>query len=372
MKRNILHITLGPLQAGAPRLIRDIIKYSDHSLFNFDVLTLNEHFSDFRSPYANDIEELGGEYIKIYKERIRHHFRFCKQIDEALSRKPYSAIHLHASPGEWQIPLFGYYAQRHGIPKRILHSHSQGMVTYNNAWAYKVYSAFIKRFYPPRFTHRLACSTYAGCTMFGESTFKIVKNGIELERFKYDETLRRTVRERYGISSNAYVIGHVGRFDIGKNQSFLVDIFQSLQKVKPGAYLLLIGDGPSRPDIEAKARALPSSDKIIFVGMQDATEYYNAMDAFILPSLYEGMPLVVVEAQTSGLPCIVSDTVTPEVKVLDTTHFQSLAMSPETWVADLPSMPVQDTRKDAFDTMKNANWSIQSMAKTISDIYLEE
>ena len=173
--------------------------------------------------------------------------------------------------------------------------------------------------------------------MFDDRTFErgkvtIINNAIDLDKFKYSEKLRKEKRKELGIKDDTLVIGHIGRFVTQKNHTFLIDIFNELHKENKDSLLMLVGQGPLQYEIKEKVKSLGLENSVLFLGQRDdVNRLYQAMDVFCLPSLYEGLPVVGVEAQANGLLCILSDEMTKETKVLNSTVFLSLNKTASEW-----------------------------------------
>lgn len=227
-----------------------------------------------------------------------------------------------------------------------------------------------------------ACSEFAGRWMFGNnSEFEIIKNGIDTNFFKYDHKVRQDVRNELGLLPDDFVIGNVARFSIQKNNLFLIDILSEILKFNQNAKLVLVGQNvPSFSMIkqltEIKARLLGVSDKVFFLGLRkDTSRLYQAMDAFILPSLFEGLPVVGVEAQCSGLPCIFSDTITPEVKLLESTVYLPIKSGNAVAVwSNILNNFVNKTnqREKAFMKVREKGFDIQDETIRVQNLLLQD
>ena len=182
----------------------------------------------------------------------------------------------------------------------------------------------------------------------------VVNNAIDVDKFKYDEKIRKEKRKELNIKDNQLVIGHIGRFVQQKNHEFLIDIFNEIYKQDKNAILLLIGEGPLKEEIQNKVNELGLDKNVKFLGQRsDANELYQAMDAFVLPSLYEGLPVVGVEAQAAGLPCFFSTDMTKETEILDSTKFISLTHKSKYWadkiLKEVSLFKRQDTSEEIVD-----------------------
>lgn len=224
-------------------------------------------------------------------------------------------------------------------------------------------------------TDYFACSELAGRWLFGDKTFEqgkvtIINNAIDLDKFKYDEKIRKDKRKELGIKDDTLVIGHVGRFVAQKNHTFLIDIFNELHKKEKNSILLLIGQGPLMDEIKQKVDLHGISDSVKFLGQRDdVNELYQVFDVFLLPSLYEGLPVVGVEAQATGLLCELSSDMTKETKVLNTTRFISLDISAEEWSSIILNNYSKFKRHDTKEEITKNNFNIMKEASKLEDKY---
>ena len=224
-------------------------------------------------------------------------------------------------------------------------------------------------------TDYMCCSELAGRWLFGNKEYDkgnvyLLNNAIDLDKFKYDEKIRSEKRKKLNISDDTLVIGHVGRFVEQKNHRFLIDIFNEIHKQNSNSILLLAGQGPLMEEIKSKVESLGLEKFVIFLGQRnDIDELYQAFDVFCLPSLYEGLPVVGVEAQATGLLCIFSDDMTKETKVLDTTEFLSLKQSAEEWANDIVKKQSKYKRKDVKNIIADNNFDIIFESKKLENKY---
>ena len=307
MPIRILQIVTYMGRGGLETLLMNCLRNIDRERVQFDFLV----HRDFRADYDNEIEALGGKIYRLprlnpfslsYKKALRDFFR---------QHPEYRIVHCHLDCMS-AIPLKA--AKECGVPVRIAHAHS---IDQDKNWKY-----LLKRYYmtkiPLYATHFFACSRAAGAWTFPGQDVTVVKNGIETERFAFDPGIREQVRRELGIGDEL-VIGHVGRFVPVKNHSFLIDIFAQLRKQKPEAKLLLVGEGELEERVREKVKRLKLDNDVIFLGLRsDVNRILQAVDVFVLPSLNEGLALVLLEAQTSGAYCIFADTVSEECRITDT------------------------------------------------------
>ena len=272
-----------------------------------------------------------------------------------------------------------------GIKKRIAHhhqaysirslSHAEGprirLVSLPNLLIKKLL-CFLLRVPCKLFaTHWLACGEAAAIDGWGKNAVAkgkvtILPNAIDPERFKFSESARCEIRKQYGIKDDDFVIGHVGRFYPQKNHNFLIDVFSEVHKQKPNAKLLLLGDGPLQEKIREKTEILDIAESVVFAGLQkDPAPFYSAMDVFAFPSLWEGLPLTLVEAQYSGLPCMVSEHVTKEVEI--SSRLKCLPLIAEEWTKKIDSLYFIDSRNQMI--ANNYRFDIRTCYKMLESLY---
>lgn len=318
-------------------------------------------------PYE-EIEKLGGKIIIVppYSKPFKYH----SALKKALKEDDYKIIHSHIST----MSVFSLFAAKcAGVPVRIAHSHS---TTNKKEKKKNLMKQVLRPFSKVFATDYMCCSELAGRWLFGNKEYDkgnvyLLNNAIDLDKFKYNESLRKKKRKELGIKDNTLVIGHIGRFVAQKNHDFLIDIFDEIHKKNNNSILLLAGQGPLMEDIKNKVKKLNLDDNVKFLGQRnDANELYQAFDVFLLPSLYEGLPVVGVEAQAAGLLCYLSDDMTKETKVLDITKFMSLNNTPKEWADNILDYVKKYKRIDTFKEMTAKNFNIKEEAKKLEDYYL--
>mgnify|MGYP004501953721 FL=1 len=267
------------------------------------------------------------------------------------------------------------YAQKYAISIRIAHSHNTGFQTHN---VVKICVGNIMKerlmFYA---TNYLACSKIAGDWLFGKKAVetgkvKIIKNGIDIDRYRYNPIMREKKRKEIGVTDNI-VIGNVGRFVTQKNHTFLIEIFAEVKKKESKAVLLLAGIGDLMEPMKEKAKELGLDDSVIFLGFRtDVNELIQAMDLFLMPSLYEGFPVTAVEAQASGLPCILSDSITKEAALIEETVYIDLKKPSEYWAKHVVEKIGKSNRENSYKTLKAKGFDIKDMVISLENIYNKE
>lgn len=314
------------------------------------------------------IEKNGGRVIIIppYQKAFKYH----KELKKVLKENNYKIVHSHIST----MSVFSLFAAKcAGVPVRIAHSHS---TTNKKEKKKNLMKQILRPFSKVFATNYMCCSELAGRWLFGDKEYDkgnvyLLNNAIDLDKFKYDEKLRKKKRKELGIKDDTLVIGHLGRFVAQKNHTFLIDIFNEIHKKNNNSILLLAGQGPLMEDIKNKVKDLNLEDSVKFLGQRnDANELYQAFDVFLLPSLYEGLPVVGVEAQAAGLLCYLSDDMTKETKVLDITKFMSLNNTPEEWADNILDDVKKYKRIDTSKEMTAKNFNIKEEAKKLEEYYL--
>lgn len=361
----IAHIVGKWLGGGVEAVIMNYYRHIDRTKIQFDFLC-DEDSTNI--PYE-EIEKIGGKVLLIppYQDVVKYH----KELKKVLQDGNYRVVHSHINT----LSVFSLCAAKSaGVPVRIAHSHS----TTNKKEKKKNLMKQVLRLFSKTFaTDYMCCSELAGRWLFGDKEYNeenvyLLNNAIDLEKFKYDESLRKKKRKELGIKNSTLVIGHIGRFVAQKNHDFLIDIFNEIHKQNADSILLLAGQGPLVDDIKNKVKELRLEDNVKFLGQRkDANELYQAFDVFLLPSLYEGLPVVGVEAQAVGLLCYLSDDMTKETKVLDTTKFMSLNDNANEWASNILRDINKYKRIDTSKEMTAKNFNIKEEAKKLEEYYLK-
>lgn len=363
----VLHENVIMDPGGIEALLMNVYRHIDRDKVQFDFMV---HRPD-HAFYENEIESLGG---KIYRTPKFSPFPgqyqdFMRAVERILSEHPeYKVMHAHAELNLWPLMI----AKKLGIPTRIAHSHN-AKTTVNLKYFFFLYEkARIKNYC----TDMFMCSTPAGVWTFGQKTVdagkvKFIKNGIETERFVFNEKVRAQKRSELSLGDK-FVVGHVGRFMQQKNHTFLVDIFEQIHKKNPNSVLMLISDGRLMDEIKAKVRRLGLDDSVMFLGNRgDVNELMQAMDVFLFPSLWEGLPLTGIEAQTAGLPVVMSDVITDEVCITENTYMLSLNDCAEVWADKVMSVCSNHIRKNVQKQIIDAGFDIQTTADWLQNFYLD-
>lgn len=347
----------GGIQAFLMNLYRNINR--DDVQFDFLI------FRNTKQWYEDEINELGG---KIYKApgRKKGIIKCYMYLNDFFKMHPeYKIIHYNASSLSFILPL--KIAKKYNVDKRIIHCHSSSFMGNNiHKYLHNLHKKQIGRFA----NIYLSCSKPATEWMYGSTPVfdkvTIVKNGINCDEYLYSETIREDYRNKLDLN-NSYVVGHVGRFSKVKNHSFLIDIFCEIKKLQNNAILLLAGDGELKKDIEKLVVTKSISSSVIFLGNRnDVSKLMQAMDILVMPSLYEGFPVTIVEAEACGLPIIMSDTITKEVCVNSNIKTKSLNESSKSWAIEALK---NRTRIKTNKNIKDSGLDIKSTVRQLSNIY---
>ena len=284
----------------------------------------------------------------------------------------YDVVHLHSSSKNFFVLK---EAKKFGIKTRIAHAHNVGFQTTNKIKI--IVGNILKSQLIKNATNYFACSKLAGIWLFGEKIvnsdkFRVIHNAIEYDKFVYNENIRKRVRNELDIDENTLVIGNVGRFTNQKNHELMIDIFNEIHKKNNNSKLMLIGIGENEEKTKNKVKSLGVENDVLFLGFKEnVNEYLSSMDAFLMPSLYEGLPVVAVEAQASGLPCFMSkDVITDEVKINPNVEFISLNSSAKEWADYILSSDLK--RIETKENFEKAGYIMAQEIKTLEKFYLNE
>ncbi len=348
---------------GVEAVIMNYYRNIDRTQLQFDFVV-----DGYEKTYLDDeIEKMGGHvyHVEPYRKNI---FRYMKQIYKIVREGQYEIVHSNMNT----LSVFSLFpAWLAGAEQRILHNHSTAVKQEGKRSLMKK----ILRPLAPVFANRYAaCSELAGNWMYGKEKMKngditIIRNAIDLEAYAFSKGIRAKYRQELGIATDDFVIGHVGRFMFQKNHTFLVEIFREVKSIQHNAVLLLIGDGELRGKIEKQVQEYGLTDSVKFLGLRnDVQGLYNAMDVFVLPSWYEGLPVVSVEAQANGLRSIFSTNVTAESGLTRSSEFICLEDGVNVWSEKI----LQNNsyrNPNAKEEMKQAGFDIKAQARNLIDWY---
>lgn len=354
----VLHVISGMGSGGAEAMIMNWYRNIDRSQVQFDFLLRSEE-----NIYKEEIEKLGGQvfYMPDFpKKIISNYFKTKEFLKE--HAKNYAAIHVHCNALIYTniFPL----AKRYGIEKRIIHSHS----TSTKSKIFLPLHVFNKHRISKLANVFLACSEEAGKWCF-KGPFKVIHNSIEVERFKFNPASRDRVREELGIDKDKTVLCHVGRFLPVKNHKKLINIFESYQQNNPKAALLLVGTGPLEEDVKNLIKEKVLKNVQLLGVRKDIPDILSASDCFIFPSIYEGLGISLIEAQTNGLYCLASQTIPKETKLTNNIKYIDINDSDDVWVDEINKTTPTD-RQQAYEAVKQSKYNIVNTVIDLQIVYL--
>lgn len=356
----ILQIVTYMGRGGLETMLMNYYRHMDRNKVQFDFLV----HRDFEADYDKEILELGGRiyhvsrlvpWSKAYRDELKDFFR---------KHPEYKIVHVHQ---DCLSSVALQCAKECGVPIRIAHSHSSGAVK-NLKYPIKLH--YMKQI-PLYATHMFACGKQAGDWMFSGRKYEIIKNAIDTEKYQYSASVAAQVRSELGLKGET-IIGHVGNFTPAKNHTFLLEVFQEILKSDCKARLLLVGGGDGLASMREKVHDMGIQDHVIFTGIRsDVNRLMQAMDVFVFPSLYEGVPVTMVEAQASGLPCVISDHVPDECIITKGLITKKKLDEPSDEWASYILQLAQQSRENHMEEIKMAGYDIVAATKQLEEFYLQ-
>lgn len=355
MKR-VLHIVGNMDMGGQETFIMNIYRKIDRSKLQFDFVV----HSESRGYYDDEIELLGGKIYRITpmsKSLVKH----VKDLYKILKENNYDVVHRHTCSSIIAIDLL--VAKLSKVKKILVHSHATQVSSH--AKLNIIFKPFMNRLADIR----LSCSKMAGEFLYGEKVeFQVINNAIEVEKYQFDIKIRENIRNQTN-AKDKLIIGHVGRFDEPKNHKFLIEIFKEIVKKNSKAELWLIGDGELKNEIKEKVKGYKLEEKVRFMGIKDnVNEFMMGMDIFLFPSIYEGLGIALIEAQCTGLKCVVSDRISPEAIITPNVELLKLESKIEVWVESVLQKD-NTTRQVDFESEEIKKYNIQNLVQEMYKIY---
>ena len=378
----VLHVLGNTNLGGAESRIMDLYRHTDRNRVQFDFLV----HSGEEGFYEKEIRELGGRIFRVPRFRIYNYFSYRKALKEFFQKHhEFALVQGHmTSTAAIYLPI----AKKEGVKKTAAHARSAGV----DKGLKGTMTRFLRRNLADKADYLFTCSELAGISVYGEKAVRegktiFIPNAIDCAGFTFDPEKRKKLREELGLT-DALIIGHVGRFHYAKNHEYLLRVFAELCRMSAGAggstaetgadqkyHLILLGEGPLMEDTRKLAEELGVADRVHFLGNhKNIADYYQAMDYFVYPSRYEGMPGTIVEAQASGLPCLMSDTICREVIVTELVETMSIEKEPKVWAEGLQRridalVPKQENRKKYAAKMAAAGFDVQAQAERMMRFY---
>ena len=378
----VLHVLGNTNLGGAESRIMDLYRHTDRNRVQFDFLV----HSGEEGFYEKEIRELGGRIFRVPRFRIYNYFSYRKALKEFFQEHhEFALVQGHmTSTAAIYLPI----AKKAGVKKTAAHARSAGV----DKGLKGTMTRFLRRSLADKADYLFTCSELAGISVYGEKAVQegktiFIPNAIDCAGFTFDPEKRKKMREELGLT-DAIIIGHVGRFHYAKNHEYLLRVFAELCRMSAGAdgstaetgadqkyHLILLGEGPLMEDTRKLAEELGVADRVHFLGNhKNIADYYQAMDYFVYPSRYEGMPGTIVEAQASGLPCLMSDTICREVIATDLVKTMSIEKEPKVWAEVLQRridalVSKQENRKKYAAKMAAAGFDVQAQAERMMRFY---
>ncbi|WP_203527851.1 glycosyltransferase family 1 protein [Clostridium thermarum] len=362
----ILQVVTIMNRGGAETLLMNLYRKIDRKKIQFDFLTHRLEKGD----YDDEITAMGGKVYYLPSIRPQRYGKYFKELDEFFLKHPeYKIVHSHINENTGFVLRA---AKKAGVPVRIAHSHL-GSLPLDYKLPFRYYG---RHYLKDNCTNYFACSKDAGRWLFGHAIKKgekitVLKNGVDCEEFKFSSEVRASLRKELGVEDR-FVIGHVGRFEKQKNHTFIINVFKEVTKIRSDAVLLLIGTGKLKESIERKVRVLGLEDSVKFLGVRkDIPQLMQAFDVFFFPSLFEGLPVALVEAQTAGLKCIVSDCITRESEVgKNRLHFIGLDKDKHYWAKEIANL--ESEHEDTRMAVRKRGFDINIIAKKMQRFYSDQ
>ena len=355
-------------RGGAEAMIMNYMRNINRDIIKFDFLTNR----DYRAANEDEIESLGGKVYHMCPMYPGKFHRYKKEVREFLKEHPeYKIIHSNLEERSY-LPL--KVAKKMGVPVRISHSHNRPLGI-NPKLIVRYYFRFMLKFYN---THMFACGEEAGDWLYGKKNrdnVTIMNNAVDANQYRYNPEVSKEMKEQLGIEGKK-VIGHVGRFFPQKNHDFLIDIFNEIYKKDKDTVLLLVGGGELddalKNQIKEKVKKLGLEDAVQFLGVrEDVDRVVQTFDVFLLPSLFEGLPVTMVEAQAAGLQCVISDKVPIQCDLTGNVWVVPLEESPEKWADVVLDKAYNFEKRDTYQQIADAGFDIKSQAKWLKEFYVK-
>ncbi|MBQ2960354.1 MAG: glycosyltransferase family 1 protein [Oscillospiraceae bacterium] len=346
---------------GSQTMILNIYRNIDRSKMQFDFVV--DHTDPYHSYFVEEVKAMGAKVYTMPGFNGANAAEIKREWNNFFYLHPeYKVLHSHVrSYASLYLPV----AKKHGV-KTIIHSHSTSNGTGAMAMAKNAMQYPLKK----QADILMACSTEAGRWLYGDKAMKsdkyiLMPNGVDLERFSYSDEARKRLRKELGIEGK-FVVGHVGRYLPDKNHAFLLEAFAKLHEKQPNSVLLLVGEGGAQLEAAQKAVKLGIAEHVIMTGNRsDVPELLSAMDIFAFPSIREGLPMTLIEAQANGLTCLISDRISPDVDISPLIKRMPIDDA-ERWAWEMLG---EHKRQDVKDDIRKAGFDVKESAKKMAELY---
>lgn len=357
-KIRILQVLTLMNKGGAETMVMNYYRVLDRTKYQFDFFV---HRSE-RGAYDDEIESMGGRIYRACSIRPGHYIQYFRFLDKFFKEHAHEYVAIHAHIQE-NSGFCMKYAAKYGIKNRLCTSHTSGW-----GFDYKTPFRLFGRLYFKYITERLACGGEAGEFLYGSKDFSVFPNAIPVDSYVYNPQIAVDFKRKREWDDKL-IIGNVARLNIHKNQSFAIEVFNEIHQMNPKSILVFVGDGDYRKNLQEKVQEMGLSECVYFEGVQsDVPKYLSTFDLLLFPSLYEGLPVSIIEAQTAGLKCFLSDTIDKTVDIGGNITFLPLSLSPKEWALKLlESLPYKRSNMSAL--VKNKGYDVNENILHLLDLY---
>ena len=359
MRKVLIVITTAYVPTGGlAGVVMNYYRKIDKGNLQIDIASTNEA----PDVLVNDLAHNGSHYYCLGKRA--HVLTYAIRLYKICKR--YDVVHVNGNSATTIIEHLA--AKLAGVKVRINHNHT-------SIPDHRTTSDMVSPLFHHLYTIPVGCSDLAGGWLYGKRPFTILHNAVDVEKYHYDESKRVQLRSGFGIKEDCVVMGHLGKIYKPKNHPYLIRVFNEFQKLVPNSVLFLVGDGVMRQEVESLVDKLELREKVIFAGLRtDVPDMLQVIDCFVFPSIWEGLPLSVFEAMSSGLPCFISDHITKEVMVSPYIHALSIDDTPASWAvyikAHMPAESRENVCRTNGECITKAGYNIVTEAGQLRDIYL--
>lgn len=360
-KIRILQVVTRMGRGGAETMIMNYYRCLDRSKYQFDFFVHRKE----RADYDDEIESMGGRIFRAFPIYPQNYFSYFSFLDAFFKKHhtDFVAVHCHIQENS------GFalkYAAKYGIKNRLCTSHCAGK-SFDFKYPFRLFASFFLQKYV---TKRLSCGIDAGKALYGKEKFLIFPNAINVDDFIFNECIRKKLRKDLCLN-DSLVIGNVARLSPEKNHLFMIDVFEELLKLQSNAKLIFVGSGQMYSAIQKKIKERCLEDKIMMLGVRNnVNQILQAFDILLFPSLFEGLPMSVIEAQTAGLKCVLSDSIDKDVMITDNVYFLSLKREPKYW-AQMILEKSNYMRENMAGQIKSTGYDVKSNIEKLLSLYLQ-
>ncbi len=358
-------------RGGAETMVMNYYRKIDKSKIQFDFMVHRQE----RGAYDDEIEAMGGRIYRMCPVFPQNFGKYKKMLKVFFNEHPeYKIIHSHMS----ELGYFAFKeAHKHGVKVKICHAHNAPVKESMNLKekGQLLFRNYFKKEMLPYSEHLFVCGEEAGNWLYGKENknrFVMMNNAVDAEKFRFSSSARAAKRAEMNLE-NKFVILNVGRFNLQKNHTFIIDVFEKIKSIYKDSVLLLAGSGEMENEIKEKVKRLGLEADVKFLGLRDdVNELFQAADVFLFPSLYEGLPVTMVEAQCSGVKCFISDVIPQQCVMTEDVVSLSLDKPAEYWAERIAALSGGYERKDRYDDMVRADFDITSNAQWLCNFYLDQ